>query len=174
MTCKAKPKYRVAKTHRMPCRSFLQVIFRKRATKHGALWREMTYKDKASYDSTPPCISRTHFGHTFWLSQNISLTRSHILVETNTGWRRPIGCLKLQIIFRKRATNYRALLRNMSYTDKTSCKSSPPCMQFRNGTTSLAIYGRRTRHCLILSEFAILCFVFLHTHTHTQQNALTE
>ena len=87
----------------------------------------------------------------------------------HTGWRRPIGCLKLQIIFRKRATNYRALLRNMSYTDKTSCESSPPCMQFRDGTASLAIYGRRTRHCLILSEFAILCFVFLHTHTHTQK-----
>jgi len=27
-----------------------------------------------------------------------------------TGWRRHIGCLKLQVIFRKRATNYRALL----------------------------------------------------------------
>ena len=26
-----------------------------------------------------------------------------------TGWRRPIGCLKLRVIFRKRATNYRAL-----------------------------------------------------------------
>ena len=29
----------------------------------------------------------------------------------NTGWRRPIGCFKLQVIFRKRTTNYRALLR---------------------------------------------------------------
>jgi len=26
----------------------------------------------------------------------------------DTGWRRPIGCLKLQVIFHKRATNYRA------------------------------------------------------------------
>ena len=26
-----------------------------------------------------------------------------------TGWRRPIGCLELQVIFRKRATNNRAL-----------------------------------------------------------------
>ena len=46
---------------------------------------------------------------------------------TDTGWRRPIGCLKLQIIFRKRATNYRALLRKMTYGDKASCGSSPPC-----------------------------------------------
>jgi len=43
-----------------------------------------------------------------------------------TGWRRPIGCLKLQVIFRKRATNYRALLREMTYTDKASCGSEPP------------------------------------------------
>jgi len=29
-----------------------------------------------------------------------------------------IGCLKLQVIFHKRATNYRALLREMTYKDK--------------------------------------------------------
>jgi len=33
----------------------LQVIFRKRATNYRALLRKMTYDDKASYDSTPPC-----------------------------------------------------------------------------------------------------------------------
>jgi hypothetical protein len=41
------------------------------------------------------------------------------------GWRRPIGCLKLQVIFRKRATNYRALLRKMTCKDKASYESSP-------------------------------------------------
>jgi len=45
----------------------------------------------------------------------------------NTGWRRPIGCLKLQVIFRKRATNYRALLRKMTYEAKASYASPPPC-----------------------------------------------
>jgi len=44
---------------------------------------------------------------------------------TCTGWRRPIGFLKLQVIFRKRATNYRALLRKMTYEDKASYGSSP-------------------------------------------------
>jgi len=39
---------------------------------------------------------------------------------TYTGWRRPIGCLKLQVIFRKRATTYRALLRGMTSKDKAS------------------------------------------------------
>ena len=33
----------------------------------------------------------------------------------DTGWPRPLGCLKLQVVFRTRATNYRALLREMTY-----------------------------------------------------------
>jgi len=32
-----------------------EVLFRKRATNHRALLRKMTYKDKASYGSSPPC-----------------------------------------------------------------------------------------------------------------------
>jgi len=40
---------------------------------------------------------------------------------------RVIGCLKLQIIYRKRATNYGALLRKMTYRDKASYDSTPPC-----------------------------------------------
>ena len=37
----------------------LQVSFCKRATNHRALLRKMTSKDKASYDSSPPCIVLT-------------------------------------------------------------------------------------------------------------------
>ena len=44
------------------------------------------------------------------------------------GWRRPMGCLKLQVIFRKRAANYRALLRKMTCKDKASDGSSPLCI----------------------------------------------
>jgi len=46
-----------------------------------------------------------------------------------TGWRRLIGCPKLQVIFHKRATNYRALLRKMTCKDKASYGSSPTCTQ---------------------------------------------
>jgi len=46
------------------------------------------------------------------------------------GWRRPIGCLKVQVVFRKRATNYRTLVWKMTYEDKASYGSSPPCTQF--------------------------------------------
>ena len=35
----------------------LQDIFRKRTTINRALLRKMTYQDKASYDSTPPCTT---------------------------------------------------------------------------------------------------------------------
>jgi len=44
-----------------------------------------------------------------------------------TGWRRVIGCFKLQVSFRMRAMNYRALLQKMTCKDKASSASSPPC-----------------------------------------------
>jgi len=50
----------------------------------------------------------------------------HVILVPSTGWRRLRGCLKLQVIFRKRATNYRALLRKMTYEDKASYDSTPP------------------------------------------------
>ena len=51
----------------------------------------------------------------------------------NTGWRRLIGSPKLQIIFHKRATKYRSLLRKMTYKDKGSYESSPPCQSRQTG-----------------------------------------
>ena len=45
-----------------------------------------------------------------------------------TGWRRCIGCLKLQVIFRKRSTNYRALLRKVTYEYNASYDSTPLSM----------------------------------------------
>ena len=47
-------RYRVAKTHRIPYK--LQVIFHQRTTIHKALMRKMTYRNKASYDFTTPCM----------------------------------------------------------------------------------------------------------------------
>jgi len=51
-------------------------------------------------------------------------------ISPTTGWRRLIGCLNLQVIFCKRATNYRVLLREMTYKDKASYDSRPPCRVF--------------------------------------------
>jgi len=47
--------------------------------------------------------------------------------DYDTGRRRPIGSLKLQVSFRKKDTNYRALLRKMTYEDKASHGSLPLC-----------------------------------------------
>jgi len=48
-------------------------------------------------------------------------------ISTCTGWRRLIGSPKLQIIFNKRAIKYRSLLQKMTFKDKGSYESSPPC-----------------------------------------------
>jgi len=59
------------------------------------------------------------------------MCRAKVMIyrASSTGWQRPIGCLKLQVIFRKRATNHRALLRKMTYEDKASYDSTPPCSE---------------------------------------------
>jgi len=54
----------------------------------------------------------------------------YICIYTRTGWRRLIGSPKLQIIFPKRATEYRSLVRKMTYEDKGSYESSPPCIGY--------------------------------------------
>jgi len=97
----------------------LQVIFRKRATNYRALLREMAYKDKASYGSSPPC---TMSSFCMFLIENTMYNHFQA-----TEWRRCIGCLELQISFCKRTTNFRALLRKMTSKDKVSCDSTPPC-----------------------------------------------
>jgi len=50
-----------------------------------------------------------------------------LIHQQHTGWRKCIDYLKLQVIFRKRATNYRALLRKITYKDTASYDSTPPC-----------------------------------------------
>jgi len=59
-----------------------------------------------------------------WYTPHISC---EIRLISFTGWRRCIGCLELQISFRKRATNFRALLRKITSKDKASYDSTPPC-----------------------------------------------
>ena len=46
--------------------------------------------------------------------RNTCRTTISCVCTHTTGWRRPIGCLKLQVIFRKRATIYRVVLRKMT------------------------------------------------------------
>jgi len=51
-----------------------------------------------------------------------------VCIHVHTGWRRLIGSPNLQIIFLKRSIKYKSLLRKMTYKDKGSYESSPPCI----------------------------------------------
>jgi len=112
----------------------LQIIFHKRATKYRSFLRKMTYKDKGSYESSPPCTTQQDGKEPLF-----------------AGSRRPIGCLKMQVIFRERATNYRALLQKMTYKDKAFYASSPPCY-------TTIIHAQ--------AHFLYISLSLSHTHTH--------
>jgi len=58
-------------------------------------------------------------------TENWAHLNRDIEIKSGTRWRRPIKCLKLQVSFRKRATDYRALLRKMTCEGKASYGSSP-------------------------------------------------
>ena len=82
------------------------------------------------------------YSHSVWENSHKSALYSfhtvNLLVESYagiscvcyTGWPRLIGSPKLQIIFHKRATKYRSLLRKMTYKDKGSYESSPLVLAF--------------------------------------------
>jgi len=76
----------------------------------------------------------------------------------STGWRRPIGCLKLQVIFRKRATMYRALSRKITSRDKASCDSTPPCTATHYNTLQHTILLHTVTHHLQPWALRVLCF----------------
>jgi len=100
----------------------------------------MTCKYKASYESSLVCMSESscecvcactwvsHVTRTCgWVMSHIPVMPASISWH-DTKWRRCIGCLKLQVSFCKRATNYRALLRKITCKDKASYESSLLCM----------------------------------------------
>jgi len=60
-----------------------------------------------------------------------------------TGRRRLIGSPKLPIVFHKKATKYRSLLRKMAYKDKGSYESSPTCSEYpRQFTVNLRLWRK--------------------------------
>jgi len=87
----------------------------------------------ALYDSAPEhgVVRVGSSKHSRWLSLSCLITRCYenwfVSLKNTTGWRRLIGSPKLQIIFHKRATKYRALLLKMTYKDKATDDSTPPC-----------------------------------------------
>ena len=77
-----------------------------------------------------------------------------------TGGRRPLGCLKMQVNFCKRATNYRALLRKTTYKDKASYGSSPPCNMWLYDIGWLwLVCSIKTQ--VSFAEYSLFCRAFL-------------
>ena len=92
----------------------------------------------------PPKVFKKHMytcAHTIPTHQTHMYTCVHTIhtcihVSTRaTGWRRVIGCPKLQIIFHKRATKYKSLLPKTTYKDKGSYESSPPSTLYGTSTS---------------------------------------
>ena len=76
-----------------------------------------------------------------------------------TGWRRPIRCLKLQVILRKKITNYRAFLQKMTYKDKASYGSLPPCIHIVEYAYIISFFMRRM--CAYTTTISKLCIFTL-------------
>jgi len=78
------------------------------------------------------CVCAMTLSHVYvpWLFHMYDATCQHVWHDAfiGIGWRRLIGSPKLQIILHKRAPKYRSLLRKMTYKDKGSYESSPPCI----------------------------------------------
>ena len=127
----------------MTHRSVMMILEMRRITLTCDTFR-VSYVTHMCHVSLHYCV--THFeSHMWlicvtWLTHMSHMTRldAHLLLAVwallwlivYTEWRRPIKYLKLQVIFRKRANNYRAFVRKMTYKDKASCGSSPPCTLF--------------------------------------------
>jgi len=93
------------------------------------------------------------------------------VLHIHTGWRRLIGSPKLQIIFHKRATKCRSFLRKITYKDKGSYESSPPCMSRTVHDLYLLMYHTyaacSTSHVWMTHTPWCTCTSQKMPHTHT-------
>jgi len=85
----------------------------------------------------------------------------------DTGWQRPIGCLKLQVVFDKKATNYGAFCGKMTYEDEASYDSTPPCNRSQDWQFNhKRVVDTRTCSCILNRVYAI-------THTLSLTDTLS-
>jgi len=119
------------------------------------------------------------------LANIYTLINIYITPGLRSGRRRLIGSPKLQIIFHKRATKYRSLLRKMTYKDKGSYESSPPCSSSKrcrvkvcDKTSPFEFVGVRDNlslththsictHMNVKINTCIDKYMYIHTYTYT-------
>jgi len=94
----------------------------------------------------------------FWnFSKNKTALQVFPPSKLGTGWQRPLRCLKLQVGFRKRATNYRALLREMTHTDKASYGSLPLCSYCVLHKYVPCVYSHSPAICCSVLQCVAMC-----------------
>jgi len=110
-------------------------------------------------------ICPAHHTKSFWGNVRIVyfLTLLNIACKVCAAHRKCIGCLELQVSFRRSATTYRALLREMTDKDTASSASSPLCIS--------------CAPCEILSLQETykmkLLYIFTYTHAHAYIHTFT-
>ena len=94
---------------------------------------------------------------------HVQFSVSQLFGIIRIGWPSLKGCLKLQVIFCKRATNTRALLRKITYKDKASYDSTPPCIvcsTVSNELTFVNFYLPPPAGCLDAECAVSVCALF--------------
>jgi len=124
----------------------LQIIFHKRATKYTSLLRETTYKDKWSYESSPPCTR--HFIHQFCRAYTEAhcSTMQHTATPCRTLNNKPNCARELtsNVFFRR---NYLFGFTQGIILESNTLQHTAP-------------------HCTTLHHTAIHCNTLQHTATH--------
>jgi len=111
------------------------------------------------------CVGTKKFGGRFFLL-HVAETKKVLLKLLAVGIgsaRVLIGSPKLQIIFHKRATKYRSLLRKMTYTDKGSYESSTPC-------SARVLIHKRVNVCICIYTYIytyIPIYVYIYAYIYT-------
>jgi len=96
------------------------------------------------------CLPHIHHRDTILHMRDAMLHNSDMMYK---GWQKCTGCRRSQVMFRKRATNHRALVRKMTYRDKASYVSSKLCIHNRDTICLPLIHDRDTmlhkRHTML-------------------------
>jgi len=87
-------------------------------------------------------------------------------MDAYTGWRWLIGSPKLQIIVHKRATKYRSLLRKMTYKDKGSYESSPPCSHIQERWRADSQIWQKFINFQHITDAHMHTRIYTYTHLH--------
>jgi len=113
------------------------------------------------------CLSQPFEQHTIWrVIRQVNMSTGWRTSVMSTGWRRFIGCLKLEVIFCKRATHYRFLLREMTHKDKSSYDSPPPCTcPVIQGRPIWVLYATTATYCNTLQHAVPHCTTLQQTMT---------